>query len=74
MSALPHIAILSTGGTIVSSGASPTQMTGYSISSFTVDDLLASVPGLDAVARVSAHPVSNIDSMSMKSAIWVKLA
>ena len=74
MSALPHIAILSTGGTIVSSGASPTQMTGYSISSFTVDDLLASVPGLDAVACVSAHPVSNIDSMSMKSAIWVKLA
>ena len=74
MSTLPHIAILSTGGTIVSSGASPTQMTGYSISSFSVEDLLASVPGLDGVASISAQPVSNIDSMSMTSAIWVKLA
>ena len=74
MAHLPRIAILSTGGTIVSSGATPTQMTGYSISSFSVDDLLASVPALNAVARISAHPVSNIDSMSMTSSIWMKLA
>ncbi len=74
MTHLPHIAVLSTGGTIVSSGASPTQMTGYSISSFSAEDLLASVPGLGTVADITSVPVSNIDSMSMTSGIWVKLA
>ena len=33
----PHIVIIGTGGTIVSSGASGAQMTGYSIQRFGVD-------------------------------------
>ena len=41
---MPHCAskvvILATGGTIVSSGASATQMTGYSIQGLGVEDLL----------------------------------
>lgn len=68
------VVILATGGTIVSSGASATQMTGYSIQGLNVNDLLAAVPMLSDVADVEASQVSNIDSSSMTSAVWMKLA
>ncbi len=71
---LPHIVVLTTGGTIVSSGASATQMTGYSLQGVTVDELLRGVPGLADVARVSVEAVANIDSSSMTSAVWMTLA
>ena len=75
---MPHCAskvvILATGGTIVSSGASATQMTGYSIQGLGVEDLLSAVPMLADVADVEAAPVSNIDSSSMTSEVWLKLA
>ena len=65
------VVILATGGTIVSSGASATQMTGYSIQGLGVEDLLSAVPML---ADVEAARVSNIDSSSMTSEVWLKLA
>ena len=75
---MPHCAskvvILATGGTIVSSGASATQMTGYSIQGLGVEDLLSAVPMLADVADVEAARVSNIDSSSMTSEVWLKLA
>lgn len=75
---MPHCAskvvILATGGTIVSSGASATQMTGYSIQGLGVEDLLSAVPMLADVADVEAAQVSNIDSSSMTSEVWLKLA
>jgi len=46
------VVILATGGTIVSSGASATQMTGYSIQGLGVEDLLSAVPMLADVAEV----------------------
>lgn len=70
----PHLVVLTTGGTIVSSGDSATQMTGYSIRGVTVDALLAGVPGLDALATLSVEPVANIDSSSMTSNVWMALA
>ncbi len=68
------VVILATGGTIVSSGASATQMTGYSIQGLGVDDLLSAVPMLADAARVEAAQVSNIDSSSMTSKVWMTLA
>lgn len=40
----PKIVLLGTGGTIVSSGASETQMTGYSIQDVQVSDIIRAVP------------------------------
>lgn len=68
------VVILATGGTIVSSGASATQMTGYSIQGLGVADLLSAVPMLADVAQVEAAQVSNIDSSSMTSKVWMTLA
>ena len=48
----PRIALLATGGTIVSSGKSPDQMTGYGIENFRVTDLVAAVPGIEKIAEI----------------------
>ena len=71
---LPKVALFATGGTIVSSGASATQMTGYSLKGVRVEDLMAAVPALADTAVIEAHQVANIDSSSMTSAVWMKLA
>lgn len=71
---LPKIVVLATGGTIVSSGASAVQVTGYSIDKVRVDDIRATVPALSDIARIEAEQISNIDSGSMTSAVWLKLA
>lgn len=70
---LPKVRLLTCGGTIVSSGESASQMTGYRIKDFTVDALLAAVPGLAEVARIDVKEVARIDSMSMTSAVWKDL-
>lgn len=70
----PNVALFATGGTIVSSGESATQMTGYSIKDFRVDDLLKAVPALDEVANLDVTQVANIDSSSMTSRVWGDLA
>lgn len=69
----PRILILTTGGTIVSSGASSMQMTGYEITDFTVEKLVASVPGIEEIADLSIKAVSNIDSSCMTSLVWLDL-
>lgn len=71
--ALPKVVIASTGGTIVSSGSSATQLTGYSIKELTAADLIAAVPSLGEVAEVEVLPVCNIGSSNMNEALWVKL-
>lgn len=73
-SELPKVVVLATGGTIVSSGASATQMTGYSITNFTVEMLTNAVPALKDIAQVECRQVANIDSSSMTSAVWFDLA
>lgn len=71
---LPKIVLFATGGTIVSSGDDPTQLTGYSIKDFSVDALLSSVPALSRAAELEARQVANIDSSSMRSSVWADLA
>ena len=68
-STLPTVVVLATGGTIVSSGASATQMTGYSITNFSVEMLTAAVPALQEIATIECHQVANIDSSSMTSRV-----
>ena len=69
-----RIAIFATGGTIVSSGDSATQMTGYSIKGLNVNDLIGAVPQLADVADIEARQIANIDSSSMTAAVWTDLA
>ena len=59
---------MSTGGTIVSSGESATQTTGYRLGHLSINALLDQLPDLkDKI-------VSHVDSSSMTSEIWLKLA
>lgn len=70
----PRIALLATGGTIVSSGKSPDQMTGYGIENFRVTNLVAAVPGIEKIAELEVEQVANIDSSSMTYGVWRALA
>ena len=70
----PKVVIFSTGGTIVSSAASSTQLTNYAIRDLTPEALLASVPSIRDVAEIEIVPVANIPSSCIDEATWVKLA
>ena len=70
----PRIAVVSTGGTIVSSGASDTQLTGYSIEGLKVEDLIRAVPSLESIADIKVTEVCNIPSSCINEGIWIELA
>ena len=69
----PHIVIIGTGGTIVSSGASGAQMTGYSIQGLDVRSIISAVPALAEIANIDALPLLNIGSSNIKLSDWLKL-
>jgi len=69
--ALPHVTILSTGGTIASQYD---EAKGGLVPALTGDEIVAAVPGLEDVATVSVEQISNIGSPDMTPAIWMKLA
>ncbi|RAR52029.1 L-asparaginase [Paraburkholderia unamae] len=71
---LPCIAVLATGGTIAGSAADAANTAGYQAGVIGVAQLLAAVPGLDAVARIHAEQVASIDSKDMSLALWSTLA
>ncbi|WP_405383791.1 type II asparaginase [Phascolarctobacterium sp.] len=71
---LKHIVILATGGTIAGKAGSALQMTGYQAGAFSVQDLLDSVPGLDAHAKISGEQLCNIGSQDMQDAIILQMA
>ena len=68
------ILVLATGGTIVSSGASRTQMTGYSLQGLRVDDIIEAVPNVNNIADIEVHTVCNIPSSAINAHIWLDLA
>ncbi|MCP3721692.1 asparaginase [Paraburkholderia sp. CNPSo 3272] len=72
--ALPRIAVLATGGTIAGSAADAANTAGYQAGVIGVAQLLAAVPGLDAIARIHAEQVASIDSKDMSLALWSTLA
>ncbi|SAL80908.1 L-asparaginase, type II [Caballeronia arvi] len=72
--ALPHVAVLATGGTIAGTAATETQTTGYKPGELTADALLKSVPSLGKVAQVSGEQVSNVGSDNITNVILLKLS
>ncbi len=70
---LPRITILATGGTIAGSSDSQTSV-GYTSGAVGVDVLIAAVPGLTKLARISGEQVSSIGSQDMNDKVWLALA
>lgn len=68
------VVLMSTGGTIVSSGESATQTTGYRLGELSINALLDQLPDLKDRIELEQEAVSHIDSSSMTSEIWLKLA
>lgn len=71
---LPRIAVLATGGTIAGSAPDASNTAGYQAGVIGVAQLLAAVPGLDAIAHIHAGQVASIDSKDMSLALWSTLA
>lgn len=70
----PHIALLATGGTIAGTAGSATDTSGYTAGQLGADALIAAVPQLAALARLSAEQLFNIDSKDMGPQHWLALA
>ena len=67
------IAVIGTGGTIVSSGANATQMTGYSITDADIHTIMTALPELNDIAEIATFSVFNIGSSNIKLSNWLEL-
>ncbi|WP_294770375.1 type II asparaginase [uncultured Rhodoferax sp.] len=65
--AKPHVVVLATGGTIAGAGASAANSATYAAAKVPVDKLLAGLPELNNVARVSGEQVFQIASESFNN-------
>lgn len=61
---MKHIAIIATGGTIAAQNPNQTALGDYAVDQ-PIDALLAAIPTLADIARISSHEVCNIDSRDM---------
>jgi L-asparaginase len=68
---LPHVVVLSTGGTIAST---TDPVTGALKAALTGEEVVAAVPGLAELARVSVEQVAQVGSKDMTPSIWRVLA
>lgn len=71
---LPHVRVVATGGTIAGRAPAPDQLSNYRSGAIPVEELLADVPGLERVARVSAEQFSNTGSTGITPGDWLRLA
>jgi L-asparaginase len=71
--ALPHITVLTTGGTIAGQ-ASGSSAIGYQAGKVSGADLIAAVPGLDKLAVLSVEKISQIGSQDMNDKVWFDLS
>jgi L-asparaginase/Glu-tRNA(Gln) amidotransferase subunit D len=62
---LPLVWVLSTGGTIASSGGSPTDLSNYSVDNLTGDDLINAVPAIGQLARIKVEPIAIVFSSDL---------
>ena len=73
----PRIAVLTTGGTIVSVSSSALEMNNYGqlagFTSLSGQALLASIPGIEAHADISVFPVTDIGSARMGFDAWFRI-
>lgn len=72
-STLNKIVVLATGGTIAGTAADAGDNIGYRAAQLGVNQLLASVGGLDTTA-IEAHQVAQVDSKDMCHGVWRELA
>ena len=72
--AKPHVVVLATGGTIAGAGASAMNSATYSAAKVPVDKLLAGLPELGELAKVSGEQVFQIASESFTNKELVILA
>ncbi|TRZ92296.1 MAG: Glu-tRNA(Gln) amidotransferase GatDE subunit D [Methanosarcinales archaeon] len=68
---LPHISILSTGGTIASK---IDYRTGAVTSQFNAEDILRAIPELEEIANYNCRMIYSILSENMRPSYWVELA
>jgi L-asparaginase len=68
-----HVLVLATGGTIAGS-ADPRAANAYNAGQVSAEALIASVPGLDKLAVLSAEQISSIGSQDMNDKVWFDLA
>ena len=68
-----HVLLLATGGTIAGS-ADPRAANAYNAGQVSAEALIASVPGLDELAVLSAEQISSIGSQDMNDKVWFDLA
>ncbi len=71
--AKPHVVVLATGGTIAGAGASVANSATYAAAKVPVDKLLAGLPELSNVAKVSGEQVFQIASESFTNEHLLKL-
>lgn len=71
---LPRVVVLATGGTIAGSSGNPGSSAQYQAATVPVSALLQAVPPLQALARVEAEQVAQVDSKDMTFALWAALA
>ena len=69
-----NVHIIATGGTIAGRADSAAATVGYRAGELTVEQLMASVPGLDKLANLTGEQLCNIDSKDMQEDIWLQLA
>ena len=67
------IMILATGGTIAGAAATGTQP-GYTSGQVPIEGMIASVPGIEALAEVSAEQLAYVGSQDITFAIMIELA
>ena len=72
--AKPHVVVLATGGTIAGAGASAANSATYAAAKVPVDKLLAGLPELANVAKVSGEQVFQIASESFTNEHLLQLA
>lgn len=70
---MARIHLLATGGTIA--GTQRTAMkAGYRAAGIDIDELLANVPHVSSLAKLSAEQISSIGSQDMTDALWLRLS
>lgn len=70
----PKVVILTTGGTIVSSGATESQITGYSFNGIQLSNLITSIPSIASAADIEIQSVFNLPSSCINTKAWITLA
>ena len=68
---LPHVVVLSTGGTIAS--VYDAEQGGF-LPALSGDQLVRAVPGLDTIAQVEVVQVANVPSTNMTPALWMEVS